>query len=158
MARRKAKDKQRLLEELEENPLITRACRKLNIGRATFYKWCSEDPLFKIHVEWAQNHGRSKVNDFVESKLLENINAGMQSAIVFWLAHNHPSYIKPTAQEFDELRNEVRLARAGISNVLDIVGEENSAAIIAGLNKSKIDPEKAQRLKEENEKSLRRFI
>lgn len=158
MARSKAKDKDRLLKELEEHPSITRACLKLKLARATFYRWCSDDPLFKIHAEWAQVHGRSRINDFVESKLLENINAGMQSAIVFWLAHNHPSYIKPTTQEFDELRNEVRLARAGMSDILDIIGQENGAAIVAGFNKSKVNLKKAQNLKEENEKALRRFI
>jgi hypothetical protein len=157
MARRKAKDKLRLLAELEENPLITRACAKIDIGRSTFYNWCNEDPIFKVKVEWAQKYGRYKLNDFVESKLLENIHANHQTAIVYWLSHNHPAYMTPVAQEFDELRTEVRSTRAAMSDLLDILGSDNTSALFEYLDKSKVDTKRAKALREKNEKALRRF-
>lgn len=89
---RNRRNKVKFIKELEEHPIIERACRKLGTSRATFYRWKQEDPEFKAIVEAAQDIGRTKINDFAESKLIENISANQHAAIVFWLRHNMRRY------------------------------------------------------------------
>lgn len=68
--------KRSILDHLGDNPLIERACKKVGIARSTFYRWCDADLEFKRTAEDAIALGRDKMNDYVESKLLEAINAG----------------------------------------------------------------------------------
>ena len=88
-----------LLKELESNPLIETACRKVGIARSTYYRWGEVDPTFKRKSEIAQDKGRAKLNDFAESKLLENVQQNQHSAIAFWLSHNTARY-RQTNQQF----------------------------------------------------------
>lgn len=81
-----------ILKELEESPFIERACKKVGIARSTFYRWCEDDRTFYYNSEACRLKGREKLNDFVESKLLENIKDGHQSAIQFWLSNNSKTY------------------------------------------------------------------
>lgn len=90
LTRTRKKDK--LLRELEEMPLIERACKKSGIGRSTYYRWCEADRAFYYQAEYAISKGRDKLNDFVESKLLENIQSNNQSAIQYWLSNNSRVY------------------------------------------------------------------
>src|SRR5665647_3140882 len=92
MIKYKNRKKTRLLIELEPNPLVERACKKIGISRATFYRWCESDPVFKSDALGAQDRGRDKLTDFVESKLLENISTNQHAAIAFWLSHNTTRY------------------------------------------------------------------
>ena len=85
----------RILRELENNPLIEYACKKVGIARSTYYRWCVADEQFKKASEDSQQAGRAKLNDFVESKLLENIRNNQQQAINFWLSHNTLRYRHP---------------------------------------------------------------
>lgn len=98
------KNKKRLLNELENNPLIERACKKVGIARSTFYRWCGADPAFKTDAEAAIAAGREKMNDFSESKLLEAINSGNMQAIRYWLDHNSKRYAGVSAAELKRLR------------------------------------------------------
>lgn len=84
--------KAQLLKELQDNPTIERACRKINISRATFYRWLKEDSQYKTEVEEAQEIGRGKITDFAESKLFENIQNSHFASIRFWLQHNTNRY------------------------------------------------------------------
>ena len=70
------KQRRLLLSELENSPIVERACKKVGIARSTFYRWCDADLEFKRTAEDAIALGRDKMNDYVESKLLEAINAG----------------------------------------------------------------------------------
>jgi hypothetical protein len=90
--------KAQLLAELEENPLVSRACSKLAIHRSSFYRWCEEDKNFKSSSTKAIEKGRSKMNDFAESKLLENINNNQFQSIAFWLRNNTARYHPPSTQ------------------------------------------------------------
>jgi hypothetical protein len=81
-----------LLKELESSPLVERACKKVGIARSTYYRWCESNPAFHTEAEAAQTRGREKLTDFVESKLLENINSNQHAAIAFWLSHNTSRY------------------------------------------------------------------
>ena len=89
--------KAKFLAELEENPLVERACKKLNISRATFYRWKADDADFRLEVEEAEERGREKITDFAESKLFENMQNNHFQSLRFWLQHNTTRYSpKPT--------------------------------------------------------------
>lgn len=87
-----SRNKRRLLRELEVTPIVDRACKKVGIARATFYRWCESDRSFYYLSELSRGKGRDKLNDYVESKLLENVKNGQQAAIQFWLSNNSKNY------------------------------------------------------------------
>ena len=84
-------------------------CKKVNVSRATYYRWRDEDPSFRADVETALQRGRSKLTEFVESKLLENIKLGNQQAIAFWLKHNERRYRAQAIRLYDEENDRQRI-------------------------------------------------
>lgn len=73
--------KQKLIEALTKcHGLVTLACKSAGVSRATYYNWYNNDDEFKeAAVEVQELQG-----DFVESKLLENINANDPTSIIFY--------------------------------------------------------------------------
>lgn len=61
--------------------IVTVSCITTGISRQTFYNWMENDEAFKLEVEDA----RELQIDFVESKLLDMIEAGDTTAIIFYL-------------------------------------------------------------------------
>lgn len=92
MALNKRKAQKELVKELEKNYLLQRACNKLGLTRSTVYRWMQEDEEFATAIRHAQAIGRRYMSDFVESKLLKNIEAQEQRAIEFWLRNNNEHY------------------------------------------------------------------
>lgn len=90
--KRQSQEKQLVIEQLRKNPIIQIACEKLNISRASFYRWKSEDKKFENQVEEAIKEGNSLINDVAESQLMSLIRDQNLSAVIFWLKHHHPSY------------------------------------------------------------------
>lgn len=87
------RDKKRiLLEQFKKTPVIEVACKKLGISRATYYRWCKEDPEFAQESEFAINEGSQVVNDMAESKLISAIKDGNMTGIIFWLKNHHRNY------------------------------------------------------------------
>jgi hypothetical protein len=73
--------KKKLLECLEQTfGVITAACKKAGVSRASYYKWMLE-PEFKEAVEDVNEI----ILDFVESRLLNNIKSGSERSIEFFL-------------------------------------------------------------------------
>lgn len=74
--------KARVLEALEESlGIVTDACRKSNISRQSFYRWCKEDPDFKDKVDEIEDVAL----DFAESELHKQIRNGIPSSTIFYL-------------------------------------------------------------------------
>lgn len=74
--------KKALLEALEKSlGVVTTACKKLGIGRTTYYDWYNNDPDFKKAVDELSNVAL----DFAESKLHEQIADNSTSATIFYL-------------------------------------------------------------------------
>lgn len=86
-------DKQRklLLDQLRKTPIVQVACQKLDIHRATFYRW-REDPAFAEEADRAIAEGAMLINDMAESQLINAIQEKNLSAIQFWLKHHHARY------------------------------------------------------------------
>ncbi len=86
------KNKQLLIEQLKKTPIIQIACEKINIGRATFYRWKKDDENFSTQVDEALLDGNELVNDMAESQLMSAIRDKNLTAIIFWLKNHHQSY------------------------------------------------------------------
>lgn len=77
----KDKKKEKLLTELSATKgIISPACKRAGVSRYTFYEWLKSDENFRQRVEEIQE----EQGDFVESKLLENIDDSDTQAIIFY--------------------------------------------------------------------------
>ena len=85
----------KFLEQLERVPNVSLACEKVGLSRNTVYRWCGEDPDFKVRMDTALQSGVHSINDLAESKLISHINGGSFRAIQYWLDNHKKEYIKP---------------------------------------------------------------
>lgn len=84
--------KQRLIEQLSEMPIVEVVCRRVNVARATYYRWLKSDPDFAEKCRVALENSTQAVSDIAEAKLITAIQEGNMSAISFWLRHHHKAY------------------------------------------------------------------
>lgn len=74
--------KKAILEALEQSlGIVTTACKKVGVGRTTFYQWLKDDEEFKKQVDDISNI----TLDFAESQLHKQIKDGNTSATIFYL-------------------------------------------------------------------------
>lgn len=74
--------KEKFLEALAHGyGIIATACEAIGIGRSTYYRWYNADQEFRERVDEVTE---TQV-DFVESKLMQAINAGDTTATIFYL-------------------------------------------------------------------------
>ena len=81
-----------LITQLKKTPIVEVSCKKLSIGRATYYRWKKEDPQFADEAELAIMEGAQLVNDMAESQLINSIKEGNLTGIIFWLKDHHRNY------------------------------------------------------------------
>jgi hypothetical protein len=76
------KPKKDMIECLKKNlGNISNACQQVGIVRQTHYNWLDNDPYYRQEFE----NIREAAIDFVESKLLQNIQNGSDTAAIFFL-------------------------------------------------------------------------
>lgn len=85
-------NKKALIEQLKKTPIVQICCEKVNIGRATYYRWRKDDEEFVKLADEAIAEGNELVNDMAESQLMAAIRDGNLGGIIFWLKHHHPRY------------------------------------------------------------------
>lgn len=90
--KRLSEDKQKLLENLKQVPIISVACQKLGIGRSSVYRWKTEDRLFSQEFDKSLQEGKQLINDLAESQLINAIKDQNMTGIIWWLRNNHPGY------------------------------------------------------------------
>jgi len=90
--KRQKKEKELIIENLRQMPIIQIACNKSGVGRATYYRWRRDDSEFTKLADEAIFAGVSYINDLAESKLLSAINENNLTAILYWLNHRHNAY------------------------------------------------------------------
>ena len=74
--------KKAMLEALEQSlGVVTSACKKVGIGRTTFYDWMRSDEEFAKQVKDIEDIAI----DFAESQLHKQIKEGNTSATIFYL-------------------------------------------------------------------------
>lgn len=101
----KTHEKSKFIEYLRETPLVSFACKKVGLSRATFYRWYKDDKEFKESVQLVLQQGRENINDLAKATLIKMIKGENFNAIRFWLQHNdivfrpiRTEYIDPNAQ------------------------------------------------------------
>jgi hypothetical protein len=92
--KRQQKDKEKILEYLREMPVKEVAFKKSGISRATYHRWCAEDPAFAEESENALQTGTDFINDMNESQIIVFSKDKYWPAIRYWLEHNHPKYLR----------------------------------------------------------------
>jgi len=82
-------EKQRkiIITELEKNGLVSYACRKAGIARATYYRWIKENKKFSKIAKKALDNGTLEINDLGRGQLILMMKNGSFSAIKYWLSH-----------------------------------------------------------------------
>lgn len=74
--------KRAVIEALQESlGIVTTACINAGIDRSTFYEWVKNDAEFAKTVDDIED----VTLDFVEGKLLQNVNANDTQSILFYL-------------------------------------------------------------------------
>ena len=88
--------RKKIAKELRKMPIVSLVCKKVGIGRATFYRWKKVDKKFAEHIDEAIQEGAFLINDMAESVLIHKIRDGDVSIAKFWLRHHHPAYSDKT--------------------------------------------------------------
>ena len=74
--------KELVIAELKNSlGIVFTACKKSGVSRAQFYNWKKSDAKFSAIVKEIEEDQK----DFVEGKLIKNINDGDITAIIFYL-------------------------------------------------------------------------
>ena len=102
--------KRELNDCLEKIPIVQLACEKVGISRATFYRWCHDDPLFDKLVRAILWTGREVISDLAESTIISLIRDGNLKASQWWLINNSYRYMsagklmrsKPYIEDVDD--------------------------------------------------------
>lgn len=130
---RKAREQALLLEQLKKVPIVSIACEKSGIGRATYYRWKKDDPEFSKAADEALAEGTHLVNDMAESQLLAAIRDNNLGAVMYWLKHRNPNYnnkLEVTArlkQVDDEITPEQEAAITEALRLASFTEEESSS-------------------------------
>ncbi|MFZ3057715.1 MAG: phBC6A51 family helix-turn-helix protein [Minisyncoccales bacterium] len=127
---RQDKDKQLLLDRLKETPIIEFACKKIGIGRATYYRW-REDKEFAKSADGAIAEGEAFITDMSESQLISMIRDRNFQAIQLWLRHHHSKYsqkieITANISQQDELTPEQETVVREALRLASLLPEEES--------------------------------
>ena len=92
LEQKQSQQKALLIEQLKKTPIVQVVCEKLDISRATYYRWRKSDAEFAQSADEAIVTGSSLINDLAESQLISAIKDKNLTAIIFWLKHHHPTY------------------------------------------------------------------
>lgn len=85
----------KFLELLKSTPNVSAICQDVGLSRNTIYRWCSEDPDFKVDMQSALKLGVESISDLAENRLVNHIEDGNLRAIQYWLDNHRKEYIKP---------------------------------------------------------------
>lgn len=123
--KRKSREQLVLLEQLRKMPIVSIACEKTGIARATYYRWKKDDSVFAAKADQYLQEGVLLMNDMAESQLLSAIRDGDMTAIMFWLRSRHGAFgnkveMRATVEHMD--RNLTPDERAMIRKALKLGG------------------------------------
>ena len=91
---KKERLKAKFVELLQEYPVIAAICKKIDVSRATYYRWRDEDISFRNMSDEAFAQGRDSINDLAESIVINGIKDSDYKWVRYWLDHNHANYVK----------------------------------------------------------------
>ena len=79
-----------MIVALKEMPIVQVACKKVGVGRTTYYRW-RENKKFAKEADAAIAEGEAFITDMSESQLISLIRDRNFQALQLWLRH-HPKY------------------------------------------------------------------
>lgn len=85
-------EKKLFIEQLRKTPVISVVCERINIGRATAYRWAEKDKKFWADVQEALSEGTEMVNDMAVSALISSIAEKNLGAVKFWLSNKSKDF------------------------------------------------------------------
>ena len=94
IAKRKTKDKAKLIEEFKKMPIVQIVCERSSVSRATYYRWLEDDPIFRDAAILAISDGEAFISDKSEAQLLALIGEKHFGAIKHYLEHHSDRYSK----------------------------------------------------------------
>ena len=127
--------KQAFLEQLPKYPIVQVACEKSGVGRSTYYAWRKDDKEFAKEADKAIKSGEYFINDMAESKLIQNIQNGHTTSIIFWLKNHHKSYNERIVHEHEHTLELEDADKQAIAKALINIGLGNI------LKRYDIDPD-----------------
>ena len=121
-------EKNRLIEELKELPVISIVCKRTGIGKSNYYRWMGKDMDFNEKVYHAIKVGRENINDIAEGHLIAAMRRGEKWAIQYILENNSIRYYKPK-----RVQDTIDAPYQGVTEITIIKNAENK---IDEINKS----------------------
>lgn len=101
LAKKTVDSKAMVLAELAQYPVVTNACKRASVGRATYYKWIEEDKMFAHAVNSALMDGKRYVADMAKSHLLKLVANGDKTAIIFLLKNYDSDFTDKVRYQYD---------------------------------------------------------
>ncbi len=89
---RQSKQQEELLDELRRSGVISMACKKSGIARATYYRWRKDDFLFAQSADKAKRDGERAINDLARTVVMKHIQEGNLRAATYWLNHRDEAF------------------------------------------------------------------
>lgn len=90
--KRQIKQKENVLEEIKNIPILLMVCKKTNVSRATIYRWLQIDLEFRKEYEKSKIQGSESINDIAKLNLITKIKDGDFKSIAFWLTHRDKEF------------------------------------------------------------------
>ena len=99
--KRQAQEKALVLDHLKKMPIVSVACERAGVGRATYYRWCAEDGAFEKTAQDAVAEGEKLMNDMSESQLMGLMRDKNWQAIKYYLEKRNPKFMSQKALDED---------------------------------------------------------
>jgi type II secretory pathway component PulJ len=91
---RQEAQKEAVLQQLRQVPVIEIACQRAGVSRPTLYRMRAADEKFKADIEEAIAEGVAFISDLSEAGLIGLIKDRNFAAIKFWLQSNSAKYTR----------------------------------------------------------------
>lgn len=82
-----ATEKRLFVEQLSKTPVVSVVCERVQVSRATYYRWLIKDKKFQSDIQKAIETGTDLVNDMAVSALISGIAEKNLGAVKFWLSN-----------------------------------------------------------------------
>jgi len=105
------KNKERIkkfLAELENIPIVDRACNICGLSRNTIYRWRNEDKKFREKMDRAMDMGENRIDDLTHTKYYSLINKEHWQAVRHRLLNSPTRQQKSYLQELDTETEKMR--------------------------------------------------
>lgn len=97
--KRQAQEKTLVLDHLKKVPIVSVACERAGVGRATYYRWCADDEEFEKAAQDAIAEGEKLMNDISESQLMGLMRDKNWQAIKYYLEKRNPKFMSQKAAD-----------------------------------------------------------